>query len=134
MTALRLAQVADLAAFELDAERQAYLRREVASGQCWMVEHEGGPVGYGTLVYTFFGNGFVELLHVQPEHRRIGLGSALMRQCESICRTPKLFTSTNLCNLPMQALLNQLDYTLTGTVHNLDEGDPELFYFKRVQP
>lgn len=57
-----------------------------------------------------------------------------MQHCESICRTPKLFTSTNLSNVRMQALLNKLGYTLTGTVHNLDEGDPEIFYFKRVRP
>ena len=133
MTVIRLAQVEDLAAFEMDAEREAYLRREVAAEQCWVAVRAGQLAGYVTLVYTFFGNGFVELLFVRPEHRRAGLGSTLMRHCESICRTPKLFTSTNLSNLSMQALLVKLGYTLTGTVHNLDEGDPELFYFKRVR-
>jgi GNAT superfamily N-acetyltransferase len=134
MMAIRLAQLDDLSAFELDAERDSYLRREITARQCWVAARAGRLAGYVTLVYTFFGNGFVELLFVPPAHRRAGVGLALMRQCESVCRTPRLFTSTNLSNLPMQALLNKLDYTLTGTIHNLDEGDPELVYFKQVQP
>ena len=55
-----------------------------------------------------------------------------MRHMESLCRTPKLFTSTNLSNLRMQSLLAKLDYELSGVIHNLDEGDPEIVYFKRV--
>jgi len=42
----------------------------------------------------------------------------------------KLFTSTNLSNLPMQSLLAQLNFKLSGVIENLDEGDPELVYFK----
>ena len=52
---------------------------------------------------------------------------------ESLCRTPKLFTSTNLSNLPMQSLLAKLEYQLSGVIHNLDEGDPEIVYFKRLR-
>ncbi len=52
---------------------------------------------------------------------------------ESISRGEKLFTSTNLSNLPMQALLAKLGYTLSGVIHNLDEGDPELVYFKKFK-
>lgn len=55
-----------------------------------------------------------------------------MRYSESICQTTKLFTSTNLSNLPMQALLTKLGYRLSGVIHNLDDGDPELVYFKLV--
>jgi len=54
----------------------------------------------------------------------------MMRYLESICRTPKLFTSTNLSNLPMQSLLAKLGYKLCGVIHHLDEGDPELVYVK----
>ena len=41
--------------------------------------------------------------------------------------------ATNLSNLPMQALLAKLNYQLSGVIHNLDEGDPELVFFKRVR-
>ncbi|MGQ0600299.1 MAG: GNAT family N-acetyltransferase [Anaerolineales bacterium] len=137
---IRLAQTDDanrLFAFDpiaqVENERRDYLQAEIATRNCWVAVRDDQFVGYAVLVYTFFGNGFVELLYVHPEHRRAGFGAALMRHCESICRTPKVFTSTNLSNLPMQALLNKLSYTLTGMVHNLDEDDPEIFYFKRVQ-
>jgi hypothetical protein len=54
----------------------------------------------------------------------------MMGYLESICRTAKLFTSTNLSNLPMQPLLAKLGYKLSGVIHNLDEDDPELVYVK----
>jgi len=47
---------------------------------------------------------------------------------EQNCTTPKLFTSTNLSNLPMQSLLVRRGYRLAGVIHYLDEGDPELVY------
>jgi hypothetical protein len=57
----------------------------------------------------------------------------LLRHLESFCETSKLFISTNLSNLPMQSLLAKLVYVLSGVIHNLDEGDPELVYFKRLR-
>jgi hypothetical protein len=55
-----------------------------------------------------------------------------MARLESECRTEKLFTSTNLSNLPMQSLLAKRGYKLSGVIDNLDPGDPELVYFKFV--
>ena len=39
----------------------------------------------------------------------------------------RLFTSTNVSNLPMQQLLQHAGWSATGILHGLDEGDPELF-------
>jgi GNAT superfamily N-acetyltransferase len=72
------------------------------------------------------------MLYVDANFRRAGAGSALLKHLESICRTSKLFTSTNLSNLPMQSLLAKTGYVLSGVIHNLDEGDPEIVYFKRL--
>ena len=58
---------------------------------------------------------------------------ALLRHMELCCRTPKLFTSTNQSNLSMQSLLAKLGYESSGLIHNLDEGDPEIVYFKRLR-
>ena len=90
-------------------------------------------VGYGVLNYTFHHNGCIDMLYVDSDHRRRGAGAALLKHMESLCETPKLFTSTNLSNLPMQSLLAKLDYVLSGVIHNLDEGDPEIVYFKRLR-
>jgi hypothetical protein len=61
------------------------------------------------------------------------VATALVRHLEQWCITGKLFTSTNESNKPMQGLLQSLAYQPSGTVYNLDEGDPEIFYFKRLE-
>ena len=44
-----------------------------------------------------------------------------------------IYISTNLSNLPMQSLLAKLGYRLSGVIHHLDEGDPELVYVKYLR-
>lgn len=115
-----------------DPTRREFIRKSVASGQAWVAARSGVAIGYATLEYGFFDQGFISLVIIDPAHRRQGAGTALVRHLESICRTGKLFTSTNQSNLPMQALLEKLGYSQSGIIHNLDEGDPELIYFKAV--
>lgn len=112
--------------------RREFIRREVAAGRCYVAVVGGAVVGYGVLSYNFYENGFIDMLYVHADYRRRGAGAALLRHMESLCRTPKLFTSTNLSNLRMQSLLAKAGYELTGVIHNLDEGDPEIVYFKRL--
>ena len=115
----------------LEEGRREFIRRSVAAGTCFVAVAGEVVIGYGVLNYTFYHNGCVDMLYVHSDHRRRGAGAALLRHMESLCRTPKLFTSTNLSNLPMQSLLNRAGYAVSGVIHNLDEGDPELVYFKR---
>jgi N-acetylglutamate synthase-like GNAT family acetyltransferase len=122
----------DLIARE-DEERRDFIRREVASGNCFVAVNDGEVIGYGVLNYSFYRNGCIDMLCVHSKHRRRGAGAALLRYMESLCRTVKLFTSTNQSNLQMQSLLAKSGYELTGVIHNLDEGDPELVYFKRLR-
>lgn len=114
-----------------DSRRKAFIRRAIAAGNCFVATYDERIVGYGVLEHSFYDNGFVSMLYVHPERRRCGVGTALMRYLESVCQTAKLFTSTNLSNLPMQSLLARLGYELSGVIHNLDEGDPELVYVKQ---
>ncbi len=111
--------------------RRAFIQRSVEAGTCYIaVTADGRITGYAILDYSFYEQGFVSLLYVHPDWRHQGVGSLLMQHCEQICRTSKLFTSTNLSNLPMQALLAKLGYVLSGVIHHLDENDPELVYVK----
>jgi len=125
-----------LCAFDLVAGREdgrrEFIRRSVVSGSCYVADDGGELIGYGVLDYNFYGQGFVEMLYVHAAHRRRGAGAVLLRHMESLCRTAKLFTSTNLSNLPMQSLLGREGYVPSGVIHNLDEGDPEVVYFKRL--
>ena len=113
-------------------ERREFILREVASGNCFVAVTNQTVIGYGVLNYTFYHNGCIDMLYIHADHRRCGAGAALLKHIESLCQTPKLFTSTNLSNLPMQSLLAKVGYVLSGVIHNLDEGDPEIVYFKRL--
>ena len=116
-----------------EEERREFIRSEVACGTCFVAVTHEGVIGYGVLNYTFFRNGNIDMLYVHSDHRRRGAGTALLKHMESLCKTPKLFTSTNSSNLPMQSLLAKLGYESSGTIYNLDEGDPELVYFKPLR-
>ncbi|WP_033329407.1 GNAT family N-acetyltransferase [Streptomyces yerevanensis] len=122
-----LAGIDSLAAAGDDA-RSASTRRWCEQGLVLLAEDASGPLGYGVLEYTFFEQGFVTLLMVAPTARRKGVGTRLLKAVEAACTTPKLFTSTNVSNHPMQRLLQQAGWSPAGLLHGLDEGDPELFY------
>lgn len=109
--------------------REPFLRRVLAAGECHLAVEED-VLGYAVLEYTFFEQGFISLLYVRADMRRRGVGRALLQHLEALCTTRKLFTSTNLSNQPMQRLLACLGYRLSGVIHDLDEGDPELVYVK----
>lgn len=124
-------------AFDVVAQREdgrrEFIRQAVEKGTCYVAVAEPGVVGYGVLDYTFYRQGCVEMLYVADGQRRRGVGTTLIEHLEGQCQTPKVFTSTNLSNLPMQALLAKRGYMLSGVIHNLDEGDPEIVYCKRLR-
>lgn len=98
-----------------------------------MVARTGDELlGFAVWDLSFYGNGFVALLIVRPDCRRSGVASALMRSLEELCPTEKLFTSTNESNTAMRRLCARLGFVESGRIENLDEGDPEVVYFKRI--
>lgn len=115
-----------------ESSRVDYIAHAIRSGDCFAAERDGKLVGYAVLTHSFYGNGMIELVYVAKAHHRSGVGRALMEFAEAQCKTPKLFTSTNLSNKPMQLLLGRLGYKLSGYIDNLDPGDPELVYFKSL--
>jgi GNAT superfamily N-acetyltransferase len=129
----RTADIEKICAFD-HIPRRAFIETALAEGHLHVAEQDGEILGYVILAYSFFELGFVELLYVHPNHRRKGIGAALMQYAEGICTTKKIFTSTNLSNTTMQSLLMKLGYEESGIVHGLDEGDPELFYRKVILP
>ena len=142
MISIRAAAESDIEAlYSLDLiahsknERREFIRRTVTAGECFVAVADAADeivIGYGVLNYTFFNHGNIDMLYIDAGHRRSGAGAALLEHLESLCQTPKLFTTTNLSNLPMQSLLAKCGYVLSGVIHNLDEGDPEIVYFKRL--
>jgi GNAT superfamily N-acetyltransferase len=113
-------------------DRSEALRDWIAAGECLVVREGRELVGFAVANCCFFAQGFIALLVVHPNHRRSGFASALVRYIEAHCPTPKLFTSTNRSNVAMRALCSKLGFVPSGVVENLDEGDPEIIYFKRL--
>ena len=113
--------------------RQTFIRRSVAAKNCYVARYEN-IVGCAVLECAFYEMGFVSMLYVHEGWQRHGVGTELLKQLESVCQTDRLFISTNLSNVRMQALLAKLGYKLSGVIHDLDEDDPELIYVKRLQP
>ena len=99
---------------------------------CYVAVIESETIAYAVLNYKFFDNGWIEMLYVHPQFKRRGVGSALVHHLAHECLVSKLFTSTNRSNIPMQELLAKQGFVQSGIIENLDEGDPELVYFKRV--
>lgn len=106
------------------------LQEAVQAQTAYLAICDGETAGFAIFDYSFYRLGFLSLLFVLPQYRHKGVASALMHFLEQNCTTRKLFTSTNLSNLPMQAVLVKCGYLLAGIIHHLDEGDPELVYVK----
>lgn len=113
--------------------RREFVERAVAAGQCWLAREGGAIAGFAVCDRSLYDQPFVSLLYVAPERRRQGVATALMQHIEAVCPTDKLFTSTNQSNAPMQRLCESLGYVRSGWIDNLDEGDPEIIYFKAVR-
>lgn len=116
-----------------EGNRRQRIKEWVCTGRAIVAVIDDEVVGYAVIEYTFFSNGFIPVLMVDKASRRKGVATALVNYLERACETGKLFTSTNKSNQPMQMLLQSLSYEPSGMVFNLDEGDPELFYVKRLE-
>ena len=112
--------------------RKDFIENAILEHNCLVALVDREMVGFAVADQTFYGQTFIWLLIVTPEHRRKGVATELIRVIESNCPTRKLFTSTNISNAIMQRLLNKLGFVPSGRIDNLDENDPELVYFKRV--
>lgn len=112
-------------------DRSDRFRRAASESRLLVAELDGELIGYAALG-GFSGYDFLELLAVRPDKRRQGVATALIRAVEARSRSGKLFTSTNRSNRPMRRLCARLGFQPSGIVENLDDEDPELFYFKPV--
>jgi GNAT superfamily N-acetyltransferase len=119
---------------EADPQRRSLLEVALHSRACWLAERAGVALGVLVLQYSFYGNGFVPVLVVAPSFRRQGVGRALLEYAASVCTTPKLFTSTNESNVAMRSLLASARFEPSGVIYNLDPGDPEIVFFRRLRP
>ena len=65
-------------------ERRTFIQNSVRSGAASVALIDEQFAGYAVLEYSFYGQGFMAMLYVHPDHRRKGIGSALVHHVESI--------------------------------------------------
>lgn len=110
------------------------LTARIESGEVLIFERDAQLLGFAiTTARSFFGFDFVELLSVDAEARRTGVGSSLLSEASSHSSTNRIFISTNQSNRPMIALLKNAAWHFSGKLEGIDEGDPELIYYKDVR-
>jgi len=114
-----------------DQERTRFLRDAIEAGECIVYDCDGRVLGFAVMKRRhFFGRDFIDLLFVASDARRQGIGRSLMRASLAASTTPRVFTSTNTSNSPMQALLHSEGWSPSGELIGLDEDDPELVYYR----
>lgn len=112
--------------------RKNYLKVAIEEKRCLVAKTDSSIVGF--LIYNtdFFDCSFIALVIVHPLERKKGYAKSLMRYFETISPTQKVFSSTNQSNENMQKLFISIGFVKSGYVENLDEGDPEIIYFKML--
>jgi ribosomal protein S18 acetylase RimI-like enzyme len=116
------------------ADHTEFVKKSVKAGKCWLALISDKPAGFGILDNTlFYGRSFIELLIVHPEFRRRRVATSIIRKLEQICPTNDLFTSTNESNVAARKTYEANGFIRSGYVENLDEGDPEIIYYKPLK-
>jgi GNAT superfamily N-acetyltransferase len=106
--------------------------RALQSGEALVATLDGKFAGFAIHHRHFFERDFLSLLVVEPWCRQRGVASALVKAVETRCRGGDLFTSTNKSNTMMLTSLQRWGFIPTGRVDNIDPGDPELIFMKRI--
>ncbi len=110
--------------------RREHIKKAVEDDRCIVVICESKIVGFLIFDTNFFNNSFISLIIVSPKARRKGYATSLMDYFVNISPTEKVFSSTNQSNKDMQKVFIANGFKQSGVVENLDEGDPEIIYFK----
>lgn len=113
-----------------DSFRKQLIDRSLQQGTLRVAVDNGEVVGYSIVNYSFFQRPTLEMLIVAKARRGEGFGRTLLQEAQT--GHNEFWTSTNESNIRMQSLLNSEGFERSGRIENLDPGDPELIYFKKL--
>lgn len=125
--------------YSFDKEEHIKLNREekiikaISNEECFLILVDTQEVGFVIFDYLFFDQGWIELIIIDEKYRGKGIGGKTFDPICEKCNNDKVFTSTNSSNTQMQRALTKADFTFAGELKGLDDGDTELFYYKKVK-
>jgi GNAT superfamily N-acetyltransferase len=108
--------------------RHLALRAWFDAGQLVIARLDGAVIGVTAVDESFFDQAFVSLIAVAENHRRLGLGKALLSAVTDRAMGRRVFTASPDSNFPMRMLLASLHWENVGTVRGLDDSGSQLFY------
>ncbi|WKK83170.2 GNAT family N-acetyltransferase [Marivirga arenosa] len=124
--------------YRLDKNEHIKLNREekitkaISRDECFLILSDHQVIGFLIFDYRFFDQGWIELIIIDEKYRGKGIGGKVFDLLCEKCRTDKIFTSTNSSNTRMQKALTKANFSFAGKLNGLDDGDPELFYYKKL--
>ncbi|MGD6961369.1 GNAT family N-acetyltransferase [Fictibacillus phosphorivorans] len=110
--------------------RKEELGHAIKEERCLILYQEDEIAAFLIYHTHFFDCCFISLIMVDPAHQRKGLASSLLTHMSRISPTNKLFSSTNESNESMKKVFIKNYFTKSGFIDNLDEGDPEIIYYR----
>lgn len=99
------------------------IRTAIQGGTCWVASKDDAVVGFALFDRFLHGHGFLRVIAVHPDHRRQGVGTALVSTLEAECPTDRLFTATEESNEAMQRLCEALGFVRSGRIEGLEDGE-----------
>lgn len=112
--------------------RRKYIKKAIEEERCITIKNDFSFIGFLIFDTHFFDHSFISLIIVKPTERRKGYATSLIKYFISISPTKKIFSSTNRSNTRMHEVFKANGFIQSGFVENLDDGDPEIIYFKKV--
>jgi len=100
--------------------RRSFIKDATCARCAWTIEVSSEIADYEIMARQFF-------------DRSSGYSPKLISFLENQSKSGDLFTSTSESNSHMQDVLERLGCERSGIIHNLDAGDPEIVYVKKVE-
>lgn len=116
----------------IEQKREEKITQAILDEECFIILADDREVGFVIFDYRFFDQGWIELIIIDEKYRGKGIGGKILNLICEQCNSDKVFTSTNRSNIQMQRALTKADFSFAGELNGLDDGDPELFYYKKL--
>ena len=133
---IRVATPADLNFVQQDGPLPAEtVRRKIECREVFVAETGGSLVGYVRLEYLWSAVPYIALIRVLPEHRRRGVGKALLAYTEAFLRGQAhkaLYSSSQADEAEPQAWHRHVGFEECGLIAGINEGGVGEIFFRKL--